>query len=170
MTTFNSSIDIDEDVLIEIVTESNDFDSKVNSIIDNYDLSDSLSDAVGNYDFDYDIQNAIERYNFVDADEAITEDNIARIMISEIQQNEDIQYEIRLASNVEMEFDNHPPDETILKIIHTLHSVCGKIAQQIAIINAMSGVTTWPNDVVTELQSIASTLMQYGIDVTKTEQ
>ena len=91
-------------------------------------------------------------------------------MISKIQQNEDIQYEIRLASNVQMEFDNHPPDGTILEIIHTLHSVCGKIAQQMAIINAMTGVMPWPNEVASELQSIASTLMRYGIDVTKTEQ
>lgn len=168
MTTFNSSIDIDDDTLVEIVTEHYDFESKVESVVDKYDISDKISDAISDYDFDYDIQNVLDRFNLVDADEAITEENLARNVIYQIQQNEDLQYEIRMASGSQAPEAVVP--ESLLRTIHALHSVCGKIAQQMAIINAMTGVAPWPNEVATELQSIASTLMSFGIDVTKTNE
>jgi hypothetical protein len=146
MSKINSSIEIDADEIITAVVESSDFDSAV-------------EDAIGNYDFSYTFDSQME--DKIDNLEYIDKYDLPHYVLEMMQNNEDIQHEIRLAAGQTQTAQPTTP-EGLLEVIALLHKVCGAISQQMAVINALTGVNPWPNFTGESLHKIGSLLEQMG--------
>lgn len=153
MSDITTEITIDVDDIITAVTESSDFDTAVNGVIENYDFS---------YDFDRQIEDHIGNLEFIDTYD------LPRRIVEAIQNNDDVQHEIRLtiseASATQTTTTIQVPVE-LLEATAMLHKVCGFLSQQLATVNNLMGVSPWPTHTAEALYKVGTLLDHLGYSV-----
>lgn len=165
MSNFNSRIEIDSAELVDAICDTSDFKSAVRNVIDDIDFSWQFGDIIDDYDFDDKIDYRLDRYDLITDDNFQSEFNDAVTNSKELTALIDARIQ---AATVTVTADSTPTE--LLQILATFHKVCGNLAQQIAVINAVTGTHPWPTEVATPLARISSILNTLGYDVAANEQ